>query len=259
VEERESLSRFREQDLDDFLRLLLSEEAPDGVLEVRAKTIGINLDERHSVAFLRPAAPPEDERPDVAQENARRLLADGTKEARGLVARLEEGFGVMLPGEPDAAELAAIARSILGESVRPGVGRPGAGIAGLRRSAREALRALRIGTYIRPGAPFHRYADVEVLDIVRIGTPQAEAFMRSVLGPLAPPAPNKIYLDTLREYVLNGSRLKLAAAALSVHPHTLSYRLKQIRQRFGIDLDNPSTRLRVHLALTVLEALTPSD
>jgi hypothetical protein len=39
-----------------------------------------------------------------------------------------------------------------------------------------------------------------------------------------------------------------------VHPHTLSYRLKQIRSRFGIDLDDPEVRLRVHLALLILEA-----
>jgi DNA-binding PucR family transcriptional regulator len=39
-----------------------------------------------------------------------------------------------------------------------------------------------------------------------------------------------------------------------VHPHTLTYRLKQIRRRFGIDLGDPEVRLRVQLALHVLDA-----
>ena len=47
--------------------------------------------------------------------------------------------------------------------------------------------------------------------------------------------------------------LKLAAAALGIHPHTLSYRLSQIQRHFGLDLDDVETRLRVHLAVLILD------
>jgi DNA-binding PucR family transcriptional regulator len=47
--------------------------------------------------------------------------------------------------------------------------------------------------------------------------------------------------------------VKSAAAALGVHPHTLSYRLKQIQRRFGFDLGDAQTRLRIELALLILE------
>ena len=81
--------------------------------------------------------------------------------------------------------------------------------------------------------------------------------MRRVLGPLVLAGASKTYLETLRQLVAHGHRIKLAAAALSVHPHTLTYRLKQIRRRFGIDLADPEVRLRVHLALLILDAQGP--
>ena len=81
--------------------------------------------------------------------------------------------------------------------------------------------------------------------------------MRRVLGPLVMPGASRTYLETLRQLVAHGHRIKPAAAALSVHPHTLTYRLKQIRRRFGIDLDEPDVRLRVHLALLILDARGP--
>ena len=49
-------------------------------------------------------------------------------------------------------------------------------------------------------------------------------------------------------------RRKVAAAALGIHPHTLSYRLNRLREHFGIDLDDYDVRLRVELALLILGA-----
>ena len=45
--------------------------------------------------------------------------------------------------------------------------------------------------------------------------------------------------------------------ALGVHPHTLSYRVRQIRRRLGLDLDDPEVRLRVQLALLIRDARAP--
>ena len=56
VEERERLSRFREQDLDDFFQLLLSEEAMENALETRARAIGISSAE--PIAWVSPEARP---------------------------------------------------------------------------------------------------------------------------------------------------------------------------------------------------------
>ena len=253
VEERERLSRFREQDLVDFFQLLLAEDAMEGVLEARARALGLPLDEPRVVALFGPASARTDGTA-VEPEDLRRMLAGRVRQADPWVGRSREGFVALLAGDPDPASLAAVAESLLGDEARVGIGSPARQIAGVRRSAREALRALRIATTLRRAERACRYADVAVLDLVGIGSPDAGEFVRRVLGPLALPGASRTYLETLRQLSTNGYRIKLAAAALSVHPHTISYRLRQIRSRFGIDLDDAELRLRVHLALLILEA-----
>lgn len=124
-------------------------------------------------------------------------------------------------------------------------------------SAREALRALRIGAGLRGPARVHSYAEVAVLDLVGVDSADAEAFMRGVLGPLARAGASRTYLETLRQLSAHNYRIKLAAAALSIHPHTLSYRVRQVQRRFGLDLGDPEVRLRVQLALRILDARGP--
>ena len=175
------------------------------------------------------------------------------------VGRYREGFVGLLGEDPDSDVLAAAAEGFFGDEARVGLGSAGREIAGVRRSAREALRALQIGAIVRQTERVHRYADLAVLDLVDVGSPHADDFVRRVLGPLATAGAKKMYLETLRELAANGYRNKLAAAALSVHPHTLSYRVKQIRRRFGIDLQDPEVRLRVHLALHILDAQAPAS
>src|SRR5262245_22866779 len=56
VEERERLSRFRDQDLVDFFQLLFADDAMESVLEARARALGIPLDEPRLVALFGSAA-----------------------------------------------------------------------------------------------------------------------------------------------------------------------------------------------------------
>jgi hypothetical protein len=255
VEEAERLRRFREQDLDDFFRLLLMDDATGNVLEARARSLGLPLDEPSAIAIFAPDTGGESN--GVAPEEMRRRLARHLR-AEFWLGRSREGFVALLPPSADAGALARAAASPDGRR-HVGVGNPGRGVDGLRRSAREALRALRIGALLRRGERVHRFADVEILDLLQIESAASEEFVQRVLGPLLEPRAPRGYLDTLRELVANGHRIKPAAAALSVHPHTLTYRLKQIRRRFGIDLDDPEVRLRVQLALHVFDAHAPAE
>lgn len=50
------------------------------------------------------------------------------------------------------------------------------------------------------------------------------------------------YLDTPGD-------VAAAARRLTLHPNTLRYRLRRIRERFGVDLDDPDTRLVLTLAV----------
>ena len=256
VEERERLSRFREQDVDDFFQLLLADEAMDSVLETRAKSLGLPLDESRAIAIFGPMPASEGQGGDAGPDDLRRRLAGRLPETEVWLGRSREGFVALLPEDPDPGGRVATAALLAGDR-RAGVGAAGRGVEGLRRSAREALSALRIGAALRRPERVHTYASLAILDLVHVGSPGAEEFMRRVLGPLVMPGASRTYLETLRQLVAHGHRIKPAAAALSVHPQTLTYRLKQIRRRFELDLDDPDVRLRVHLALLILDAQGP--
>jgi sugar diacid utilization regulator len=254
VEERERRSRFREQDLDDFFQLLLAEEAVPNLLEARAAALGIGLDEPRAIAIFGPPGAG----PAIAPEDLRRRLAARLLGADVWVGRSRDGFVALLPDAPDPKALGAAADGLLGGEVRVGVGRSGSDIDGLRRSAHEALRALRIGVGLPGGQRVFLYEAVAILDLIGVDSSRAEEFMRSALGPLAAADAPRIYLETLRQLCAHNHSLKLAAAALSVHPHTLSYRLRQMRRRFGVDLHDAEQRLRVQLALLILDARAPA-
>lgn len=254
VEQRERLSRFHEQDLDDFAQLLLADEAVPTVLETRARALGIALDEPHTVAIFGPPPSPGGTDLGVGLEDVRRGLAARLPGTDVRIGRSREGVIALLPEASDPDALVAAVDGLLGDGNRVGVGNAGRDVEGTRRSAREALRALRIGTTLNGAERVHRYEDVAVVDLVGANPTAAAEFMRGVLGSLATTGGSRTYLETLRQLCTHGYRMKLAAAALSIHPHTLSYRAKQIRRRFGLDLDDPQVRLRVHLALLILDA-----
>jgi sugar diacid utilization regulator len=258
VEERERLTRFREQDLDDFFRLLLGDDVPENVLEARARTLGLSLDAPRTIAILAPDPAAGGEAAVVGPDEVRRRLARHLRGAELWLGRSREGIVALLPEEPDPRALAALAGQPADER-HVGVGGSGRGIEGLRRSAREALRALHLGTLLDRAERVHRYPEIEILDLVQVDSLGSQEFVQRVLGPLLRARESRTYLETLRQLVAHGHRIKLAAAALAVHPHTLTYRLKQIRRRFELDLDDPEVRLRVHLALRILAAQEPGS
>jgi DNA-binding PucR family transcriptional regulator len=257
VHERERLSRFREQDVDDFVQLLLADEAMESVVLARARALGVQLDEPLTVAAFAPAPAAASEGASVAPDDLRRHLIALEPGADAFVGRSRQGFVALLAPDPGAKSLAMIAESLFGAEGRVGIGGTASGVAGVRRSAHEAVRALRIGAQAFAGARVHRYADLAVHDLVDAASAKARRFADGVLGALAAAPGGATQLDTLRQLARAGFVSKLAAAALSVHPHTLAYRVRQIRARFGIDLDDPETRLRVQLALRILDAQRP--
>ncbi|MFD4661851.1 helix-turn-helix domain-containing protein [Streptomyces halstedii] len=54
---------------------------------------------------------------------------------------------------------------------------------------------------------------------------------------------------TLGAYVDASGDVRRAAERLVLHPNTLRYRLRRARERHGVDLDDPDTRLLVTLAV----------
>jgi hypothetical protein len=77
------------------------------------------------------------------------------------------------------------------------------------------------------------------------------ALRQRYLAPLAdlPEPARERMLDTLRSWLCNLGDRKAMAAELHIHPQTVRYRLRQLRDRFGDTLDDPHLRGQLLLAL----------
>jgi DNA-binding PucR family transcriptional regulator len=62
-----------------------------------------------------------------------------------------------------------------------------------------------------------------------------------------------VYLETLREYLAAFGDVPLAAERLQVHPNTFRYRLRRLVEMFDVDLEDPDTRLLLHLQLRLMK------
>jgi len=72
------------------------------------------------------------------------------------------------------------------------------------------------------------------------------------LAPLEPlrPTQRERLLETLHSWLLHWGARSEVAAELFVHPQTVSYRLKLVRELLGDDLDDPRVRFELLLVLT---------
>ena len=64
-----------------------------------------------------------------------------------------------------------------------------------------------------------------------------------------------ILLNTLHEYLLADCSIKLTAEKMYVHPNTISYRIKKIKQIIKHDIDNPEFKMAYLFALEANELL----
>lgn len=76
------------------------------------------------------------------------------------------------------------------------------------------------------------------------------------IGPLLANDPRGQLVETLGVFLDQGGSQRLAAEALGIHRNTLSYRLRQINAALPVDLDDPHTRLSLHVAIAIHRILT---
>ena len=134
--------------------------------------------------------------------------------------------------------------------VRAGIGGYHQGLHGVSRSYLEAQQAIEAGRKLRPDAMVHRHDEVIPYLVLAQNPVLAERFVAHSLGRLLDPRlrSREALLETLEAYLARGS-VKDAAEALGLHRHTVLYRLDKLRDLLGDDLDVPTTRLRMQLAL----------
>ncbi|MGA4543473.1 PucR family transcriptional regulator [Uniformispora flossi] len=254
------------------------EEALLGVLTGRTapadRDPALGLDDARHYAVLAVAAPPGTEAAvdgtawhrllDVLalQAAALRTSADA---GPALSAQTGGRMYLVVPADPErpravaaiARELAATARTVPPGAVHVAVGRAEAGAAGLAASRASADLVLRVlAERSDPAASAVAGQDdvaveaalLQVLD--RVEPVWREAADGPVHRMLAHDAEHgTAFGTTLSAYLAAFGDVGTAAAALTVHPNTLRYRLRRIRDLFGLDLADPAARLLADIGL----------
>ena len=136
-----------------------------------------------------------------------------------------------------------------------GIGRPHRGPNGLAESLGEARDAADLARShdFRPAVEHSDELGVARLLATWQRSDVTRAFAETALAPLRDPAHSHL-LSTLHAYLESGGSAVLTAQALGVHRNTVTTRVQQIRDRLGVDLDDPSQRLALQVACRALGA-----
>ncbi len=135
------------------------------------------------------------------------------------------------------------------DPVHVGVGTPGKGLAGFRRSHAEAAEAVRISTTRgRPKGRITRFVDVDIASLCTQDVTKGRGFILGELGPLAARTPEMEELrHTLLTYFSCRSNARAAASRLFVHHNTVRNRLERAEAYLGHPVHQ--RRLALELAL----------
>ncbi|MGI8404948.1 MAG: PucR family transcriptional regulator, partial [Thermomicrobiales bacterium] len=151
--------------------------------------------------------------------------------------------------------IAALAVHASSEVISLGIGRPGAGIIGIRQSHQEARQALTLGRRLH--GPGH-VTSFEQLGVYRLiyaaeQLPELKTFQEEALSSLLAydQSHGAELIKTLEAFFAANCSPKEAAAILRVHRNTVLYRLERIAEITGHDLNDSEIRLQLHLALHV--------
>jgi hypothetical protein len=138
---------------------------------------------------------------------------------------------------------------------------PHKGIAGVRRAVGEAAYALQVQEVIGKGGAPVAFSELGVWTLLgRVGNrDHLLTFANSVLGELLAHDEERQaqFVDTLRTLIKCNFHYRTAAEALYAHPNTIRYRMSRISALTGLDLADGDDRLKVELALRILDVVGP--
>ena len=143
-----------------------------------------------------------------------------------------------------------------------GIGRPAAGLAGLRVSLAQAEEALALANELFGGDRVLTFTDLGVYSILfRLqGAEESHEFYDRTLGPLVryDAGHNTQLVDTLEAFFANLGNVSQAAEALHLHRNSLLYRLERIGEITDLDLNDPDDRFSLQLALRMRPFVAPT-
>jgi hypothetical protein len=226
LEESEALLADEEVDLQAIVDVLSGARASDVHLAERAARRSIDLD---AISWCVARCVPEGE--------SGRCVRDLRKSLPGAaVGRLEDVVVAFAPGAaaPRVPEMSELGVAGAGDTVE---------------GARRARAAAKVAGFF--GHDLVLYDEVVPLAAV-LDAPDEDraAFVDAHLGPLLRDPRGEDLIASLDAYYRHSS-IATAARALSVHRHTLEYRLKRVEALVERDLSDPITKLLMQLALVL--------
>lgn len=135
---------------------------------------------------------------------------------------------------------------------RPAAIGPTVSLTQAARSLLWATRALGLmGRGILPRQGVVRCVDHLSTLLLHSDEPLLDELRSQVLAPLDTVSAGQRarHVETLLAWLLSGNNVPDVAARLHLHPQSVRYRLRQLKQLFGDTLDDPDTRLDLILAL----------
>lgn len=236
----------------EFLADLLygSDASPEDVL-ARAHTFGYDLS--LSYIALVGTGPGKDARKEALVASAASSVATSDGSADPIVLQKADQTIALLPtethGDPAVVPDKLVAE--LGSEWRFGMGGPELGLEGIRRAYLEAREALEIGTALGMSDSVYRFDDLLLYHFLRIEPGLIDRFVDQMLGPLIEYDERRKgeLVKTLECFFDADGSVKMAGEALFAHPHTVTYRLKQVEKLTGWSLREPEDKLRMQLAL----------
>ncbi|MFJ4654403.1 PucR family transcriptional regulator [Nocardia sp. NPDC088792] len=242
----------------DIVRSLLSAASPAD-LDEASRALGYDLRRTHEAVMVWSDTPSDSSTLPAAALEALRTLGATTT----LVIPVGSGrlwaWGTVHPdrtGRPDSWE--TIAAALSRQRLHAAFGTPGAGVAGFRRSHREAERAERVERLRREAGrdPRHAtaYADVATVALLAADLDAAGDFVRRELGGLAARNASMAALRTTLYHYIGAERsIAEVSRRLHVARGTVTYRVKRAQEVLGHDLDD--RRFTLHTALALAEEL----
>ncbi|MEU1664314.1 helix-turn-helix domain-containing protein [Streptomyces sparsogenes] len=232
---------------------------------------GLLPDAAHAQVTVVQPAPSQE--PPAQVEVAMRGALEGfrrTRSAQGVMSvTAERAVLLQLADRPmsrpelkeQATEIIEALGTFLDASVAPvlGIGGGQSGVAGARASYEQALvaaRAARRMPHLKGIGDWEELGEFAVL----LQLPERSLNEALLPGPLrallAAPGGNRLE-DTLRCFLEHAGSIPRTAEALQIHRTSLYYRLRQIQEITGLDLDSGGDRLVLHLGLRIRELLAP--
>lgn len=279
-----AIVRRQEASRREFLQdLLLGGQSSDDSIIQRARGFGYDpVRVQFAVAALREGAISDPGREELELTKALDQIAEevgaegramvGTRgnQTIGLFAvsgNLSAGAGGSSGSSVEAAKAARSAEEVgallleeLQGDWRIGIGGPYAGLEGCRRSYLEAREALEIGQLVDPDRRIYPFEDYLLYLFLRADKALAERFVATVLGPVIEHDKRRRsdLLNTLESYFANAESAKETGRNLYAHPHTITYRMKQIEKLTRCSLKDPQDKLHLQLAVKAFRILHPS-